>query len=371
MKKIISKFAIAALACASVFTSCKKADEVTPTAGKPSVSVSFNNADYGVQKDFKVSASVSTSGDSAFINISVNGTTGQEMNRIYISYQKDSEKEGKFTTFPNGTSIPAAGYLGTNYDGSDPEKFNYNNVTNTGTFNIPSGKSKGFKLTIPILLRNLATSKSDVFTIWISKDGKSSNHNDKSKNLAYGLATVTLNYTNEALINNYETSLGNSADTLGSLFATATGINYKRAAANTAAYGSLVDFVYNTPGDRADNKFVFGSFYSSSTTVDADVKSGFGDVDLITNTTKMAEATAGTFDLVVGDASLGTQVDKFITSSTSTYKVMYATAPTDKEFVFVTQSGKKGIVKIVSASGTGVGVSATAGQANLLVKVQR
>ena len=297
--------------------------------------------------------------------MTVDGTLG--MNKIYMSYQKDSEKEVKFTTFPNGTSIPAAGYTGTDLTGANATKFDYSG----GTFNIKSSLKNAFKLTIPVLLRNSALSKSDVFTIWITKDGKSGNHNDKSKNLAYGLATVTLNYTNEALINNYETSLGHSADTLGSLFATSTGINYTRVAANTATYGSLIDFVYNTPGDRADNKFVIGSFYSNSTTVDADVKSGFGAVDMITNVTKIVEATAGTYDLVVGDASLGTKVDALITSSTTSTKVMYATAPVDKEFVFVTKAGKKGVVKIVSASGSGVGPLAVAGQVNLLVKVQR
>jgi len=358
---------IAGLACVAVFSSCsKKADEVTPNVTKPNVTVSFLGADYGVQKDFDVSATVSTTGDSAFINISVNGSTGQEMNRIYMTYQKDSDKEDKFTKFPNGTSIPAAGYSGTNFDGSNVEKFNYNDVTNTGTFNIPSGKSKDFKLTIPILLRTDATSKSDVFKVWIVKGGKSGDHKNPAKNLAYGVAFVKLNYTNEALISNYETVLGSSKnDTIGSLFSTSTGSNFKRSFAQDTLMGSGIDFVFN---NFTSGTFTIGSFYKDASTTNSDVTVGFkqnpGGVDNIKRILRIAESTIAAWDGVVGEASLVSAVNGV---SSFTSFVTYTSDISGKVFAFITADGKKGLIKVVSVDNANtIGCSAT-----LQVKVQR
>jgi hypothetical protein len=366
MKKNIFKLSALALTGAMALFSCGTKEEVTPTAGKPTAKVEFLGADFGkLQEDFKVTTTVSTTGDSAFIELSVKD--GANATRaIYMMYQKDNEQAVKWTKQPNGGSIPSKGYVGSDYADAT-KKNNFNFQGSDYTFDVPTSINKSFKLVIPVALRTTGSPKSDVFTLWITADGKG-RFDNPAKSLAYGVALITFNYTNEALINNYETYLGNAADTLGSLFSSKLGTNYKRSVANVEGIGTTIDFVYNTPGDRADNKFVFGSFYKTATTTDADVTAGFGDVTKITNVTKIVSATSGTFDAVVGDASLATKVDALITSSTTTAKVMYGGSPAGEEFVFVTASGKKGVVKIVSASGTG---TTTAGQARILVKVQR
>ncbi len=362
MKKIFSKLTILALAGVAFLYSCKPADEVTPTSGKPTVTVEFDKANFGVQKDFEVSATVSTTGDTAFVVVSVNGTNS--MGALYITYQKDNEKSEKFTKFPNGTPIPAAGYSGTRYDGTNSVKFNFAGADYT--FNIPNSHNKDFKFTFPILLRkNETTAKSDVFQIWVTQNGKTGRFDNPAKNLAYGIATVKLNYTNEALINNYETELGSSKNTeLGSLFSTSTGSNYTRAFAQDTLNGAGIDFVYN---NFTSGTFTFGSFYSNATTTNADVTAGFkqnpGGVDKIKNVIKIKEVSVD-FSTIVGDASLVTAVDN---AAPTASLVNFTSEPTGKVLAFITASGKKGLIKVVSVNNA----NTTTGSVNLQVKVQR
>ncbi|HTF80380.1 MAG TPA: hypothetical protein VL947_01600 [Cytophagales bacterium] len=377
MKKNIFKLSALALAGALGLFSCGTKEEVKPTAGKPSVDVKFEGANYGVQKDFAVSAQVSTTGDTAYINISVNGT--QPTGAIYINYQKDNEKAVKFTKQPSGASIPGGGYFGYANNGTGRTAFNYNG--SDYTFDIPNSVNTAWKLTIPILLRNTATAQSDVFTIWVTQNGENGRFDNPAKGLAYGVATVTLNYTNQKLISFYETTLGNSADTIGSLFSTSTGSNYKRSDANNANVGPTIDFIYNTPLTN----YVFGS---AATNASGDIESNQGatsvtagfDVDgpdntlgnaddgfhYIKNYTRFAKSTAN-FDNIAGDTDLAGAVDAAVTSSTTASKVVYTSAPTGEVFAFVTKAGKKGLVKVVSA---GLG-GAVAGQTTIQVKVQR
>lgn len=375
MKKNIFKLATATIAAAFGLFSCGTKEEVKPTAGKPSVNVTFDAANYGVQKDFAVSATVSTTGDTAYINITADGTAS--MGAIYMMYQKDSEKAVKFTKQPNGSSIPSGGYIGSKTDGTEKNNFNY--VGGDYTFDVPKSLEKSFKLTIPVLLRKDAISKSDVFTIWITKGKGTGRFDNPAKNLAYGVATVTLNYTNEALINYYETTLGNSAnDTVSSCFATATGTNYNRENANVDAVGTSIDFIYNNYNNPStkSNQWIFGSFYTSSKTVDTDLNSGtknfFGAVDKITNFTQVTESTTDSWTAAVGNLTLAAEVDKVINSTTKTNKVVYPSNPEGKVFAFVTASGKKGLVKVGASRG---GITSTAtdtdGEIDLEVKVQR
>lgn len=359
MKKIFSKLTILAVTGMAFLYSCKPADEVTPTSGKPTVTVEFDKANFGVQKDFEVSATVSTTGDTAFVVVAVNGTSST--GALYITYQKDNEKSVKFTKFPNGTSIPAAGYSGTRYDGTNSVKFNF--VGGDYTFNIPNSHNKDFKFTFPVLLRkNETTAKSDVFQIWVTQNGKAGRFDNPAKNLAYGIATVKLNYTNEALINNYETELGSSLNTeLGSLFSTSTGSNYsRRYVQDTLGVNNSVDFVYN---NFTSGKFTFGSFYSSATATNADVTAGFGAVTNIKNVIKIKEVSVD-FSTIVGDASLIAAVDN--AAPTASF-VTYTAEPTGKVLAFITASGKKGLIKVVSVNNA----NTATGSVNLEVKVQR
>lgn len=366
MKKFLSSLPIVALAGLAFFTGCKKADEVTPTSGKPQVTVTFDKANYGIQKDFQVSATVSTTGDTAFVTIIADGSTGNDMGALYMMYQKDSEKAVKFTTQPNGTSLPAAGYVGSKADGTAKTKFNF--AGSDYTFNIPNTYKQSIKLVLPILLRKDATAKSDVFTIWITKNNQTGRFDNPTQALAYGIATVTLNYTNEALINYYETELGSSRNsTLPSLFSTKTGSSYSRKfAQDTLEMGSTkyTDIVFN---NITDGKFSFGSFYSSSTATNADIVDGFltTGITKITNITQIAESSAN-FANIGGDASLATAVDAVITSSTPSFK-SFSSDPTGKVLAFKTAAGKKGLIKIVSINNP----NTTSTSADLEVKVQR
>lgn len=357
MKKNIFKATALTLAGAFGLFSCATKEEVTPTAGKPTVNVTFDKANFGVQKDFAVSATVSTTGDTAYINISVDGT--EATGAIYMMYQKDSEKAVKFTKQPHGESLPSGGYYGTAFDGTGKTAFNFNG--SDYTFNIPSSVNKAFKLTIPVRLRNDATSKSDVFTIWLTKNGKSGRFDNPSKNLAYGVATVTLNYSNEALINYYETELGSSLnDSLGSLFSTVTGSNYKRPYAQDVLMGSGVDFVYN---NFTSGKFTFGSFYSTATTTNADVTAGFGDVSNIKRVIKIKEIS-NDWATLAGDASLASAV----TAAAPTASFVTSTSDvTGKVYAFITADGKKGAFKVISSNTP----NTATGSVSLEVKVQR
>ncbi len=358
------------------FTSCKPADEVTPTAGKPDVTITFDKANYGIQKDFKVSATVSTTGDSAYITLISDGESSKPTGAIYIMYQKDNETAVKFKEQPNGQVIPSAGYVGSKPDGTSEDDFNYNG--NDYTFNIPNSLNTSWKLTFPIKLRkDVDNPESDVFTIWVTKDGERGRFDNPAKNLAYGLATVTFNYTDEKLINNYQTVLANSAcDTIGSLFSSQSGSNYQREfAQSTTGIGSTIDFAYNVYKKSGETtaSYFFGSFYTSTGSTDSDITAFFGSVTNISNFTHVAATTLSSadFDAIEGDASLVTAVNTAIGTST-TNKVVYSSAPTDKVFAFETASGKKGLVRVNSVSG-GITETSTGtdGFVDINVKVQR
>ena len=233
MKKLLSSLPIIAMTGLAFFSSCKKAADVAPNVTKPVATVTWDGSTYGTENDFGVAAVVSSSGDSAFITLTVNNaTTAQKINKIYMTYQQDADRSEEFKSFPNGKSIPAAGYNGTDLATSKVVNFNYvgGNILDGGTFNVPSGTTT-FKLTIPVLLRNSTTAQSDIFRIWISGTGYGS-FKTPSKNLAYGVATVTLNYTNATqLLYNYSSPVGDANDTTGSLFSTVSGSTYKRSVA--------------------------------------------------------------------------------------------------------------------------------------------
>jgi hypothetical protein len=383
MKKNIFKLSALALAGTMALFSCKStSDEVKPT-NLPTAKVDFVGTDYGVLKNFNVSTTVSTTGDSAVIELTVNGT--KTTDAIYITYQKDNDVAGPWKKHPDGSDIK--GLKGSSFDGATTGKeFNLATNLNSFTYDVNNDVNTAFKLVIPVKLRKDATSKSDVFTLWLTTGASGSRFDNPAKNLAYGVAIVTFNYTNEALINNYSTILGNAANAdLGSLFSTSSGSNYKRSEANVSGVGSTIDFLYNTPG----TVYVFGSAATDAAgTIESanatnSVTAGF-DVDgadnilgnsddgfyYIKNYTKFAEVSGGTFDGVTGDASLSTAVTTGIGTSTAS-KLVYTAQPAGKEFVFVTAGGKKGIVKVVSANGTGTGTGATSGEASIQVKVQR
>ncbi len=358
MKKNIFKLSAMALTGAMALFSCGTKEEVKPDVTKPSVTVAFTGDKFGVQNDFKVSATVSTTGDTAYIYLSVNGT--EPTGAIYIQYQKDNEKAVKFTSQPGGGSIPSGGYYGTSYDGTVTKKsFNY--VGGDYTFDVNNDVNKAWKLTIPVKLRNTSTAKSDVFTIWVTKKSGTGRFDNPAKNLAYGVATVSLNYTNEALINYYATELGSSKNlTLGSLFSTSTGSNYSRRYAQDTLAGAGVDFVYN---NFTSGKFSFGSFYSTASNTNADITAGFGAVDKITRIFKIKEVSTD-FSTVAGETSLVAAVDA--AAPTASF-LTYTTDPTGKVFAFITADGKKGLIKVVT-----IGAPNTdTGSASLEVKVQR
>jgi hypothetical protein len=358
MKKNIFKFAALTLAGAFGLFSCGTTETVAPKAGKPSVDVTFDAANFGVQKDFAVSATVSTSGDTAYINMSVNGIA--ETGAIYMLYQKDSEKAVKFQTQPGGGSLPSAGYVGTSFDGASKNNFNYKS-SGDYTFDIPNNINKAWKLTIPVKLRNTTGAQSDVFTIWVTKKSGSGRFDNPAKNLAYGVATVTLNYTNEKLVNYYSTELGSSKNLLiGSLFSTSTGSNYTRAYAQDTLKGAGVDFVYN---NITAGKFSFGSFYANATNTNADITAGFGAITNIKRVIKIKEITSD-FSTIVGETSLVAAVDA--AAPTASF-VSLTTDVTGKVFAFITADGKKGVFKVISSNAP----DTDTGSVNLEVKVQR
>ena len=361
MKKTLKQIAFSALAGFAMYA-CKPADEVIPNADKPNVTIKFSSAEYGVQGSFVKSATVSTTGDSAYINLEVDGD--KETSAIYVLYQQDDNKAVKFTKQPNGSAISEI--KGTDLTGANSTKFNYKG--GDYTFDVANNLNKKFKLTIPILLRNTATAKSDVFTIWITKKGENGRFDNPAKALAYGVATVTLNYTNSNLINYYETELGSSKNLeIGSLFSTKFGSNYTRAFAQDTLMGNGIDFVYN---NFTDDKFVFGSFYKDATNTNADVTAGFkqnpGGVDKIKNVIKIAKSTSADWTSATDEAKLKEAAMKTV-SATSPSFVSYSTEPTSEILSFITSDGKYGLIKVVTSNSK----NTTSGSVNLEVKVQR
>lgn len=382
MKKNNFKLAALALSGAMALFSCGTTEEVKPNSSKPTVTIAYSEADYGKLGNKPFSADVSTQGDTAFIILTVNGS--QETDAIYITYQKDNDVAGPWKAQPDGSSLKSVG--ASSFDGSvTNKKFDLASNLNSFTYDINNDVNKAFKVTIPVILRKTSTAKSDVFTIWITKPGNA-RFDNPAKNLAYGVAVVTFNYTNEKLVNNYATVLGNATNAdFGSVFSTSTGSNYKRSDANNATTGPTIDFLYNTPGTA----YVFGSAATDANgTIESanatnSVTAGFdvngaddilGNSDdgfyYIKNYTKFAKVDKGSFATITGESSLATFVNAKLGSSTDS-KLVYTTAPVGEEFVFKTASGKLGIVKIVTASGSGVGNGSTSGEAELQVKVQR
>lgn len=359
MKKNNFKLAALALSGAMALFSCNPGEDVTPDPTKPSVDVKFVGSQFGVQGNYNVKTEVSTTGDTAYINITVDGT--EETGAIYVLYQKDDEKAVKWQKQPNGGSFPSAGYKGTSLDGTTKNNFNY--AGSDFTFNVPSNINKAWKLTIPVALRKEASSKADVFTLWITKNGKSGRFDNPTQNLAYGVAVVTLNYTNGKLINNYEATLGGANNNLGSLFSTKTGGSYKRSYAQDsldAGSTKYTDFAFN---DFTANKYVIGSFFTSAGAEDADVKSGFGAVSNITRVLKIKDVGTN-FETITNDSDL----DAAVTGAGPTAnKVIATTDPTGKVYAFITADGKKGLIKILSASN----LSTATAELKIQVKVQR
>jgi len=367
--KILFRYATLLFVSATfLISSCKKkADDVVPVnpqnPGKPSVKVDFLGSDYGKMQDLKVSATVSTQGDSAYIFLSVDGT--QETNYIYM---QKSEDNAEFAAWRRVTGP----LKGTNLTGSTLGDFTEEATVGTRNYTYEvstSALKNAFKLTIPIVLRTTTSAKSDVFRLWITSGaGK---FNNPAKNLAYGVAEISFNYTNQALITNYSTELGNTANADGSLFSTATGSSYTRADANVdAATGKLIDFLYNTTGTGTTLKYIIASALDYSGKLDATATAGFQSDGFanITNITKMAEYTGTTdFDNIVGETDLISAVGNDLNSNSTSTKVEFSSDPAGKVVAFITASGKKGLVKIVSATGD----ASTSGSAVLKVKVTK
>jgi hypothetical protein len=367
--KILFRYATLLFVSATfLISSCKKkADDVVPVnpqnPGKPSVKVDFLGSDYGKMQNLKVSATVSTQGDSAYIFLSVDGT--EETSYIYM---QKSENNAEFESWRR-VSGPLKGK---SLDGSAFGDFTEEASIGTRNYTYEvstSALKKAFKLTIPIVLRTTTSAKSDVFRLWITSGaGK---FNNPAKNLAYGIAEISFNYTNQALITNYSTELGNTANADGSLFSTATGSSYTRKETDDdAAIGKLIDFLYNTTGTGTTLKYIIASARDKDGNVDATATVGFQSTGFanITNITKMAEYTGTTdFDNIVGETDLISAVGNNLTSTSTTTKVEFSSNPAGKVVAFITESGKKGLVKIVSASGDG----STSGSAVLKVKVTK
>jgi hypothetical protein len=394
MKKYIANTLFIVVVGFTFLYSCRPAKEIGPTEipYKVIVNVSFPGTSYGTFINQNTKASVSTNGeDFANIVLSINRSdvhTGQ----IFIKQQLD-----------NGASKPLATnniYEATN-DSTHAIKDSSKYVFTKGdtinqTYTVPAQIDGVFNLTIPVRLRKKEpvadttgesnTGKTiepiaDTYTIWITKRGETGDFNDPTKGLAYGIATVTFNYTAEGLITQYSTSLGNSVsgNMKPSCLASSTEAIYLLNTAKDSLKGKLIapniDFIYN---NTEPGKFVFGSIKKSSTAFDFNtvVTNGLTgtdkDLNRLSSVTSMAETkyTSSDFDNIKIFKNLIDAVDTYIPpkSINNNTHVVYTKDPKGEVFAFKTSAGYRGLARI---SETPSGDGTDSGSVILDVKVQR
>jgi len=344
-----------ALLLASTFYlySCKVSDEPVPDAhpdARVYTSV-INKVNGGNSDSANVVDSVKAGSEVVKLRLDVKGDDVAKY--IYIVYATDN---GTFLPLPVPTTI---------------NKFGTFAGGNANSYSLKVPDLKSFTVDIFVNVRNTSTALNDVYKVWIT-DVDMGSFSSPAYNRTLGTATINLLYKPASLPDTYTTSklyMGSqSSRTYGSLLSTAAQI----AAMDSTAYAKSpksadIRLVSLTSGKK-DNNSTSLWLYSPADILQANPAVS-GQSDFVLPTLETSNTT-------YFDAYSGTTVFDSITTST----LINLPDPVNKSievstggvYVFKTQEGKKGLIRINStaiATSFG-GLGSTTGQnADVSIKV--
>lgn len=355
-KTILSKSLSYALASIAIFstllTSCKKKEDETP-APTPEAKIFTSVVTPGTVANgsANITGTVSISDGTAYLKLI--GTTPDNVDRVYITTSQDN---GAMSAY-----IPTANY-------TDDKKNTFTAGGNSGaSYNVSN--TKDFTLIIPVSIRTTTAAVSDVYTIWFTNGPGA--FTLPAKNLKLGPVTFTLNYVANAAASfttNTGVSLGDQYNTnSGSLLVTSGQVS----ALQTASYNdspNSADLSFselNSAGTDRTGGVGYnggakgtGSLWLISPSERANVGYLTEPTSPVPNITYISEAPGSVdFNTVTGTTLSGLNVG-------TTTKVKLTNNGT---YQFVTASGKKGLIKVTSLTGTPTGTGG--GSATVSVKV--
>lgn len=363
MKKVF-KYASLLFVGTAIMVACSKKEDETPTTQEPT-------CDGGSVKTKKVTIDNSTSTstyDKAYTQ-SINKCDGSAIILLDVKAQKDLDKIYITLSQDNGPSSPFYAPAAT---GQEPASDTYNKTFTAGSasagysLDIPDlggGLTSSDYIVVPITVpvRNSDAATTDVYTIWITNG--SGDFTATGKKTVIGPITVTLNYKGAS------TTYVSGSATLGDQNATppsylTTDGQIGTISGTTLIESTMTDEEKTSALNSADINFVGlsadGSTIGNGQTpyfISVGIRSavGFTGNTLGTDMTKFGAYTGSKAfaDLTAADLSslAAPTADKIVVEN-------------DKIYVFLTQDGRKGVVKTSSLS-----TAATGKTVNVQVKV--
>jgi hypothetical protein len=326
------KIAKGALLILGIYLSaCSVSKDPTPDAhpnAKVYTSV-INTINMGNTTTANIIDSVKAGDEVAKLRLEVTGTTAAEY--IYIVHAGD-----------NGTMIPLP----------IPTTINeYGTFTagNSSTYSLKVPKLTSFTIDIAVAVRSTTTALNEVYKIWITDSIGSFSMPAYKRTL--GTATINLMYRQASLPNTYSTattSLGSqSSKSYGSFLSTGAQIATMDSSLYTKSLGSVdIRLVTLTSGKKDNNSTSLWLYSPADVALANPAVSGQTDFVLPAGTSNTTY-----FDLYNG-------AEGFDTLHTATLVAL--PTPTNKSiqvvtggvYVFQTQEGKKGLIKINSSGAT-------------------
>ncbi len=318
MKKIAYLFSATALFALVSLSACKKdKDEPTPDPDPTAPSVTANMT---TSNEGKVDVSLDVSNSTNIAKIKLDVTHTGDLDRIYIM---KSEDNGSLTgvTFASITNSTGLTFEGGSSDYS---------------FKVPAS-TQSFTLEVPVSIRTSSAAVSDVYYIWITNGTGS--FLLPTKNRVLGAAKVTLKYDASASTTTFSTATVNVGDQTavpGSLLVTSgqisalTTANYNDAPESADIAVAALDAGGTTKTNGSDYIYL----------VSPDIRDDL-DYDLEpsgANTTYISLYAGTDFATITGS-----QLQALTVGTTQK-----ALAVVGNVYMFTTESGKKGLLKVNS-----------------------
>jgi len=336
MKKVLNYASMLLIGAVVTISSCTKTEDPTPDAN-PNAEVFETKmfaTNFGSTDEAVVVGTVSTS-QTVKLRINVNHSGSNNVSKIFITKSQDN---GTSTNYAHGSNI-------TNTYGTFTA-----GTTSSYSFDVPSGL-KSFVLDVPVETRSSALSTAtDVYSIWIT-DG-AGNFDKPSKNRVLGISTITLKYSGSASSTTFTTfggTVGNQLATEPSFIVTSGQGNVM----NQTDYKNDAD-----PENALSVDISFASLNAGGT--------GLGTVPFLvspsiresvgfsaSNEPDAANTNETHFGAWSGTAFASvTAADISSISSLTATKIEISDNGT---YAFVTEAGKKGLIKVgtIETSGSG------------------
>lgn len=297
-----------------------------------------------------VTDSVKAGSEVVKLRLKVTSTT--EIKYIYILYAAD-----------NGAFIPLTIPATTNSFGTFA-------AGSSGSYSLQVPGLKTFDIDVAVAVRSSTTALNDVYKIWMTGDLGS--YTMSAYNRTLGSATINLMYQNASLpvtFTSTTTSLGSqSSKDFGNFLATQGQVGVMDSASYVKSPKSADISLITLTSGKKDNNSTSLWLYSPADVTQANPAVS-GQTDFVLPTSETSNTTY--FDTYTGTTAFD-DIKATTLSSLPDPTIKSLEVMTDGLYVFKTQEGKKGVIKINSITATanyrGTG-STTAQNANVSVKV--